>query len=356
MCCPACALERHPAGWAGHNFLLGGAGDDVIKQRQEDATRADDGDGADLFFVNGTPAWVDGGSKVNTLVFEGHSAPGQITIRHVANFMAGDGATVDLTNFHMGISLTPYDTDLLGLHLMGSVYSDTLVGGQAADTLSGYKGDDVIYGGAGANLVDGGDGNDTIGFDGLGAITDTITGGIGDDLISFTHLVSASGSADGGDGFDTVLTDGADLTGLQFSNIERLAIQNGGVPTLLASQIAAFADIRAVQDTPPGAATHLVSIQLAGGGAASFDGRVATTAPLEVFGSALADSITGHAGMDTLHGGVGDDTLVGDGGSDSFDGGSGVDTAVFCGRPRRLPDHDRRLRQLHHSGHGRRRG
>ena len=161
------ALNDTLSGGSGHNFLIAGAGDDVIYGGDGDVLMG--GDGADTFFLSGTPAWVDGGSKINTIVFEGYSAPGPANIRHVAIYMAADGATVDLTNFHMGVSLTPYDSDLTGLHLTGSAYADTLVGGQGADTLSGYKAADVIYAGAGANVVDGGDGNDTIGFDSLGA-------------------------------------------------------------------------------------------------------------------------------------------------------------------------------------------
>ncbi|MGO1079699.1 calcium-binding protein [Inquilinus sp. CA228] len=145
------------------------------------------------------------------------------------------------------------------------------------DTLNGLGGADVLYGGGGNDLIDGGDGSDIL-VGGIGA--DTLLGGAGTDTISYS-----GGTA----GVDVDLATGrgslGDAEGDTLSGVENVQGTNS-----------------------PGG-----------------DG---------LYGSAVANTLTGLGGDDTLLGldgndmllgGDGDDYMRGGAGADRLDGGAGID-------------------------------
>jgi len=149
--------------------------------------------------------------------------------------------------------------------VVGSGFSDTLVGDASGNILFGQWGDDVLKGGAGDDQLLGGGGNDHL-YGGVGG--DLLDGGEGLDLARFDDLASG------------VIVD----------------LQNGLT----------------------GSGDQLISIE----------GLVATSQVDNLYGDAGANVIYALGGDDRLVGGAGDDALYGGAGSDlfAFDARSGVDT------------------------------
>jgi hypothetical protein len=159
---------------------------------------------------------------------------------------------------------------------VGTIASQSLVGGDFADRLRGAGGDDVLWGHGGADAVYGNTGDDTIiagdGNDRLigGSGADSMTGGAGNDVYSVDDAGDQVVELDG-EGRDSVNTS-IDLT-LQAGN----------------------------------------SIEV-----------------LKALGAVAGLALTGNEIDNVLIGGAGDDTLDGGGGSDLLTGGAGADHFVFA--------------------------
>jgi hypothetical protein len=111
------------------------------------------GFGGNVFKVNAAPTFgltIDGGAGANWLDYSGY----------------GSGVTVNLQ--------TGTATGLSGIsriqNVVGSLFDDTLTGGQANSILVGLGGDDQIQGGSGRNILIGGQGSDTLTAGGTGSI------------------------------------------------------------------------------------------------------------------------------------------------------------------------------------------
>jgi len=156
---------------------------------------------------------------------------------------------------------------------------ENLTGSDFDDSLTGDSGPNLIRGGAGNDTIAGVDGDDNLqGEDG----NDTVSGGPGDDLLA------------GGAGDDSLAGD-------------------GGVDALTY-----------------GDSTVGVTVNLAAGtGAGEGSDTIATVEDL--FGSELADTLTGDAGPNFIRGRAGNDTIAGGGGGDNLRGEEGND--VLAGGP-----------------------
>lgn len=198
--------------------------------------------------------------------------------------------------------------------VQGSAFNDTIVGGTGGDVLHGLGGADTIDGGAGSdvaaynasavgvtvnlatNVNSGGDaaGDILLNIERIigSGFNDTLTGNSGDN-----HLQSIGGNdtIDGGAGNDTL---------------------GGGVgaDTIIGSAGMDTADYRGA------AAGVTVNLATGLGSAGEANGDVLIDVEA-IYGSAHADTLTGHSGDNTLHGAAGADVL---------DGGAGTDTAAYA--------------------------
>ena len=177
----------------------------------------------------------------------------------------------------------------------GTIFNDTVNGGNGPDTLNGGDGNDVIDGGGGNDTLNGGFGNDTIRMN-WGDVAD---GGEGDDTFVFAGAnTGGSTSAVGGNGFDTA--DFSQMSGGIVWNTNTLERVIG----------TAFTDTIT--------ATSSVDRQFFGGGGSD-----------TLNGNLGADNLSGDSGDDRLNGIQGNDFLTGGVGNDSLDGGSDFDYANY---------------------------
>jgi Ca2+-binding RTX toxin-like protein len=194
--------------------LLGGAGDDTIKDSRFSIDIVDGGPGVDTFVSS--PFGVLGSSRCSTVFWT-------ITLDDVANDSgktpgAASGCTEIPAEPADNVRATVENVDGNGRitgasapnHLRGGDFDDILVGGSplislppsktanSDDVLEGRGGNDRLSGEGGNDLVSGGDGNDTLNG---GAGPDTVQGGNGND----TMTASVGGdSFSGGAGDDTM--------------------------------------------------------------------------------------------------------------------------------------------------------
>jgi len=194
--------------------LMGGAGDDTIKDSRFSIDIVDGGPGVDTFVSS--PFGVIGDSRCSTVFWT-------ITLDDVANDSgktpgAASGCTEIPAEPSDNVRSTVENVDGNGRitgtsapnHLRGGDFDDILVGGtplislppsktaNSDDVLEGRGGNDRLSGEGGNDLVSGGDGNDTLNG---GAGPDTVQGGNGND----TMTASVGGdSFSGGAGDDTM--------------------------------------------------------------------------------------------------------------------------------------------------------
>ncbi|MEX0808052.1 MAG: Calx-beta domain-containing protein, partial [Dongiaceae bacterium] len=240
------------------------------------------------------------------------------TVNYVDN--TGGNEQARFAEFSFGVTS---DTLLGGIHvdavnsgcadesnlIYGTVFGDTLIGGNVNDRIFGREDNDILDGGAGDDSLDGGAGDDTlVGGEG----NDTILGGAGlADLIDWsdatagvTHTLVTSG-----------LLTSATIAGLgtdHYSGIE--GIIGGAHADNLTGNASAnilFGDDG--NDTLSG-----------GDGSDAIHGGDDDDS---IMGGNQNDQLLGDDGNDTILGGAGDDTIVGDVGNDLILGGSGADLA-----------------------------
>lgn len=311
-------------GGEGDDELHGGRGDDILEG----------GAGADR---------LDGGAGIDAVIYRGSDEAVTINI--------SDGTT---TGGHAEGDV------ILGVErIIGSLYGDTLVGGDGIDRLDGDGGDDILEGGAGADRLEGGAGMDTAVYrNSNSAVTvnlgnGTLTGGHaeGDVIINIEGIEGSAyddeltgdngpNRLEGGDGDD-------ELRG----NAGNDQIFGGGGNDLLEGG----EDIDLL-DGGPGTdtvsyenSTLSVDVSLLFNGASTFnynDGEElidienvigsdygdilrGDSGINEIYGGGGDDNINGLAGDDRLFGEAGDDQLWGQAGADQLHGGEGVDTVVY---------------------------
>jgi Ca2+-binding RTX toxin-like protein len=312
-------------GGLGDDTLVGGGGSDVYAYKS--------GDGADVIDDLADSAGVPGfdildlgdlGAAQVTLGVSGSdltvriNATGQ-TIRVLGQFAtdlaltAGDnaGRGVEQIRFTGGASLSREQIfkqvmdGQTGQGNQGTIWADTILGGEGAETITGLAGDDVLFGFGGADVIYGGEGHDQIG------------GGAGDDKIS------------GGEGYDTIIYDGA-VTNYTFSRnadgTVKVTAKTGsdGVDTLdgvEAFWFEADSQWRGIQEMVGDYGTEGDDDFLLG--SANDD---------NLYGLGGADQLFGGAGKDRIYGGAGEDLIYGQAGDDVIDGGAGDDEIGYAGK------------------------
>jgi Ca2+-binding RTX toxin-like protein len=194
--------------------LLGGAGDDTIKDSRFSIDIVDGGSGVDTYVSS--PFGVVGDSRCSTVFWT-------ITLDNVANDAgktpgAASGCTEIPVEPSDNVRSTVENVDGNGRitgasapnHLRGGDFDDILVGGSPAialppsktgvtdDVLEGRGGNDRLSGEGGNDLVSGGDGNDTLNG---GAGPDSVQGGNGNDSMTASD---GNDTFSGGAGDDTM--------------------------------------------------------------------------------------------------------------------------------------------------------
>ncbi len=334
--------------WLAYGSLHGGIGVSVTLGTYTNSTLATGGGGTDT--LNGTFTGVIGSQYSDTLIgsasavsetFDGGAGTASDSIYGnggndwlaYGSLNGGIGVSVALgtySNFALATVGAGTDT-LTGTFrgVIGSQYSDSLIGTIANETFDGGAGavSDTIVGGGGSDwlsygsliggqgvtltlgdystqsllLYTGGGGNDSVSgvFQGaIGSIyadsilgstlNDTIFGGAGNDTIDSGR--GSNESLDGGDGFDF----------LSFTSA------NGAVNVSLGNQSMSSGGYTALNYT-------------------NFEGIIGGSASDQLKGDANANYFYGNGGNDTILGYLGADTIQGGLGNDSLDGnGSGI--------------------------------
>ncbi len=192
-------------------------------------------------------------------------------------------------------------------HLEGSIYDDSMHGGQGNDTLAGAAGNDTLYGDLGDDVIYGsvgddtyvwksGDGNDTLieqNYTGSGTDTIHLTGGI---TLSDLHIYGSTSH---------------DLKVEYIPTGETLTLQNEYYNDL---------------------DYHIESLRFDDGSTFNLSQGVTWLGGVgnqRLDGSTYDDTMHGGQGNDTLYGDLGNDTLYGDLGNDRLYGGRGDDSYVW---------------------------
>jgi Ca2+-binding RTX toxin-like protein len=204
-------------------------------------------------------------------VFDG---AGDINGDGLADLVVGSGGGPNFegkTYIYYGVEATSPITRI------GTVASQSLVGGAGIDQLFGMGGNDKLFGHAGADQLDGGDGNDRL--DG-GTGADHMAGGTGDD----TYVVDDPG--------DQVVEN-----------------PNEGNDTIESSITYTLPD-------------NVENLTLTGTAAINGTGNALDNV---IHGNSADNTLDGGAGNDTIDGGAGNDTIIGGAGLDIIHGGAGYD-------------------------------
>ena len=300
----------------GANRLFGGDGDDELK-----------GGGGDDVLEGGAGAdRLDGGTGIDTVLYRDSNEA--VTVNLNDGTVTGGHAEGDvITNVE---------------RIIGSVYDDTLVGGDGADWFDGNNGDDVLEGGAGADRLNGGTGTDTVVYRNSNAAVTvnlgngTFTGGHaeGDEIFNvesiegsdYDDVLTGDNSANrlyGGEGNDVLeggegidwLDGGAGTDTVTYENSKEWMrvnlLFNEGSSDVSDDTIHEIVNIENVIGS-----NHRDSIR-------------GDSGENDLYGRAGNDSLNGGAGDDRLFGEDGEDELRGMTGADRLDGGDGIDIVVY---------------------------
>ncbi|WP_298822755.1 M10 family metallopeptidase C-terminal domain-containing protein [uncultured Roseibium sp.] len=154
-------------GYGGSDRLYGGNGDDIL--------RGDDGN--DILRGDAGADRLDGGSGNDWAYYTNSDAAVTVNLSDAAAETGGHAAGDVLMNIE---------------RVVGSNYSDTLVGDDGDNQLRGHGGNDHLYGGNGDDILRGDDGNDTL------------TGGAGNDTFIFVSEGDSDIIADFESGADLI--------------------------------------------------------------------------------------------------------------------------------------------------------
>ena len=341
-------------GMAGADSLYGGAGNDIL-HAGDGVTFTDTlvdelhgGDGADLLYADGADLlYGEAGNDIldtqkavgNTLI----GGQGNDTYRvYLADNTVVENANegTDTVQSSLTINLAPRDgaaavagavnitAEIENATLLNAT-NNQLVGNSLNNVLTGNSGANLLKGLGGADTLNGGSGNDTLYAGDVGSndntVQDKLYGGVGDDILY----------ADGGNdwlygeaGNDVYVVDQADTV-----IIETYGNGIDTVKSSLSVNLAPSYLAGAINTT-----TDIENVTLTG------------SANTNVYGNALANSLTGNVGDNVLQGGYGADSIAGGAGNDtlyatapgqaesmladSLDGGAGNDTYYLDGADR----------------------
>lgn len=235
-------------GGGGADSLAGGGGDDSL----------DGGGGSDTLSGGAGFDTLRGSTGLDIVDYSANNTAIAIDLRTWA--VSGGHADGDLLNGIDGVIGSAFSDTIVGFDWESSdpsdVYTNLLYGGAGADLIDGLAGDDGLFGGADNDIVLGGDGNDTVdGGDGDdvlfgdagndqvsggsgndwifgGAGNDTLTGGAGRD----TFVMSAGGGSAVITDLDLTLIDGKftdqiDVSGLLDGNGNSVNWQDAAIST-----------------------------------------------------------------------------------------------------------------------------
>jgi Ca2+-binding RTX toxin-like protein len=329
--------------------LQGGDGDDILDGRQGgDAMNG--GAGRDTFFV-------DGADLIGFIPGETDAA-----VYARTSFLLPPDYRVDLF-----AAVDPSATDLI--HLTGNNLDNRIQGNEGGNRLLGEEGNDYLIGLGGLDVLDGGAGNDTL-VGGTG--NDHYYVDAGDTIVELanegTDIAFARTSYTLGAGVHVdllaaisgIATDPMDLTGNELNNSiqgndgDNFLLGLAGYDYLIGrggnDQLDGGADPD-ILDGGAGNDRYLVdggdriaeaanegydiayarsSYLLAPGSHVEFLAAIdgSSTAPMDLTGNELDNSIQGNNGDNWIAGAGGSDYLVGLGGNDLLDGGAGTDILV----------------------------
>ena len=311
-------------GDGGVNLLYGGAGDDDLRGAGGDDV-LEGGAGADR---------LDGGTGIDAVAYR--SSNEAISVNLGGGTATGGHAEGD---------------EFTGIEsIIGSIFGDTLVGGDGNDRLDGDRGDDILEGAGGADRLDGGAGSDTVTYRNSNAAVTvnlgngTFTGGHaeGDQIVNVETiegskhddvLIGDSGPnrLEGGEGKDEL--QGGDGDDLLLGGDDDDVLEGG----------------RGFDRLDGGAGTDTVSFASSGEGITVnlvfndqtiinienvigsdyLDSIRGDSGENDLYGRGGDDELNGGAGNDRLFGEDGDDQLWGLSGADRLDGGDGMDIVVY---------------------------
>ncbi|MFK7876684.1 MAG: hypothetical protein AB8B71_13040 [Paracoccaceae bacterium] len=300
-------------GYDGNDELYGLDGNDLFYDGLG-ADLIDGGQGDDTLYHTGGTYEFDAGTGEDALFFSRLGSAVAVSIRADQNFALSNGTAQwsgegvsDEIGTHSGVE------DLIGSH-----YSDLLIGNVGVNLLAGLGGDDTLVGGNGDDELVGGDGLDQVNYynDG-GALGVVVSLGlkVASDTFGDTDLLSSIENVLGSDLADTIAGDefGNVITGN--AGVDRLD-GDGGFDTLDYS----------AEFGVNGVVVYL-GLGLAGDSHQDTDIISGFEA---VIGTDQGDTLHGDDIGNLLMGGAGADVLWGRGGSDTLTGGTEADTFVHA--------------------------
>ncbi len=323
-------------GGAGYDYLRGGIGDDTYifgRGYGHDTILDDDVTVANLdtiqFADDVSPAEISLRRSGNSLYITIIGTDDQI---YIPNYFSGERYQIERLLFSdstvwgaadiIAFVSTPTDGND---NLIGDEDANVISGMDGDDSVSGNGGDDTLNGNAGNDYLNGGSGNDTL--DG-GSGNDSLHGGLGDDVYLFER----------GSGKDIIYEYDA-TTG----NIDTIQFS----ADILPEDVSVRRDNHSLYFTISETGDQLTVYRYYQGGQykverVAFDNGVVWTQadidaialmPTEgddyLMGTAGNDVINGLGGNDILNGSSGDDVLDGGAGNDSLQGGDGNDIYRF---------------------------
>jgi Ca2+-binding RTX toxin-like protein len=365
-------------GDAGDNTITGTRGIDVIVAGGGNDT-VNGGGGNDIICGGAGDDHLDGQLGNDTLVGEADDDVliGNVGVDTISYQTLIGGVVADL---EQGTATTPDGTDTVSTveNVVGSNFSDRLVGDDGPNTLSALAGDDTLNGQLGNDDLDGGTGVDAAAFDtiNLGVNADlaghTASGGQGSDGLAAIEDLTGSDAPDelrgdagpntiiGRGGADVISAGDGDDTLYPGAGADVPVEGEGGSDFVIMSSLDGD-DIDGGVDVDTVIFSTLVTselhVDLLSGDTSGDSGSAAITNFENVIGTEGVDFITGNAvanqldgldgndtldgrggndflsgspGNDQLFGGDGQDTLDGGSDNDQLDGGGGRDTASFA--------------------------
>jgi Ca2+-binding RTX toxin-like protein len=325
------------AGGGGNDIAFLGAGDDLFTWNS--------GDGSDF---------VDGGSGIDTLAFNGSAAAETIRIS------TGVFGTLRVSNSAENVTMTLTGMERIVVSAGAGddvVDASALPAGRAALEIFGGLGRDTLIGSAGNDFFNGGDGNDLAlmgaGDDSFvwnpGDDNDTLEGQAGVDTLLFNGAIIGEQINVLANGGRVLFTRDIANVVMDLNDVERIDFNALGgadivaVHDLSGTDVAEVnvnvgsADAAADQVIVRGTSGNDVIRAAASGSSASVTGLAAVTNvtnlesidQLIVDGQGGNDTLIGGAGSQVLRGGDGDDVISGGDGDDQMFGDAGNDRMVW---------------------------
>ncbi len=298
------------------------------------------GDGNDTIDIMGLGTLVMGGRGDDVLNgFHRDGDDAQETTASYADATSGVKVYLSLTTSQNVGGGLGHDTLNTIDDLIGSKFSDHLIGGTTDNTLDGHGGLDTLGGGQG---------NDTlIAYD----TADTINGGPGFDLLEFKSTTGLTIDMNDYKGIESLITTSQNDTVTGTAQAETFNLGDGddvlhaggGGDTILASAGNDLIDGGTGSDTIDFSRSKAqgITVDLSNASPQAVGAGYGTDTLVSVEsvkGTLFADTITGSSANNTLYGGEGNDIISGGGGNDTIEGfygqdtltgGAGADTFVY---------------------------